>query len=155
MKKPLTLTSSAFESGQPIPLEYTCDGDSINPPLKIEGVIPEVKSLVLIMEDPDSSNGTFDHWILWNIHPRTKIIEEGYEPEEAMAGKGSSGSLDYEGPCPHSGTHRYLFKVYGIDTVLSLPKGSTKEDVMEEIEGHILQEGELMGTYEKIENKEE
>ena len=146
--KELTLISSAFAHQGDIPSKYSCDGENINPPFEIFGVNEEAKSLVLIMDDPDAPAGIWDHWIKFNIPVSTKTINEGGEPQ-GVAGQGTSGSLDYAGPCPPDTQHRYFFKLYALDTELILPEGSSKEEIEKAMEGHILQETVLMGTYKR------
>lgn len=145
----LTITSSAFASEQMIPQKYTCDGNNINPPLKIEGVSTEARSLALIADDPDAPMGTWVHWVVWDIDPSTKEIAENSVPAGAVEGTTSFGKPGYGGPCPPSGTHRYFFKVYALDTLLELPTDAKKEDLEQAIQGHILDQGEIMGTYSK------
>lgn len=143
----LSVKSSAFEQGKLIPKKYSCDGQDINPPLSIEGIPKEAKTLVLIMDDPDAPNGTFDHWIVWNIPASTSKIGESTVP--GMEGVNSAKQRGYMGPCPPSGTHRYFFKVYALNNVLSLGVGAKKKDVEKAMQGHILANGELMGLYRR------
>ena len=145
--KDLSVKSQAFESGKPIPKKYTCDGQDINPPLTIEGIPKEAKTLVLILDDPDAPSGTFDHWVVWNIPASTSKIGENTVP--GMEGMNGSRQMGYMGPCPPSGTHRYFFKVYALDTALSLGVGSKKRDVEKAMQGHILASGELMAVYSR------
>ena len=144
----MKLTSSAFANHDSIPQEFTCDGANINPPLSISSVPENTKSLALIVEDPDAVVGTFIHWVVWNIPPETREIAKGNEPDGAK-GKGSSGKLGYIGPCPPSGTHRYYFGLYALDAKLDLPVGSTKTDLENVMQGHILEQTHLMGTYKR------
>jgi Raf kinase inhibitor-like YbhB/YbcL family protein len=144
----MKLTSSAFENNGKIPSEFTCDGDDISPPLTINEAPEDTKSLALIMDDPDAPMGTFVHWVVWNIPPGTKEINKGTEPE-GVQGKTSFGRQGYGGPCPPSGTHRYFFKLYALDTELDLKEGSSKKDLERAMEDHILAETQLMGTYER------
>jgi Raf kinase inhibitor-like YbhB/YbcL family protein len=143
----LTVKSPAFEPGKPIPKKYTCDGQDINPPLTIEGIPKEAKTLVLALDDPDAPNGTFDHWIVWNIPASTSKIAENSAP--GMEGFNSARQPGYMGPCPPSGTHRYFFKVFALDTALDLGIGSKKKDAEKAMQGHVLAKGELMGTYRR------
>jgi Raf kinase inhibitor-like YbhB/YbcL family protein len=143
----LSIKSPVFESGKLIPRKYTCDGQDINPPLTIEGTPEEAKTLVLVVDDPDAPSGTFDHWVVWNIPPSTGKIGENTVP--GIEGMNSSRQMGYMGPCPPSGTHRYFFKVYALDTELSLGSGSKKKDVEKSMLGHILAKGELMGLYSR------
>jgi len=135
-----------FESNQLIPAKYTCDGDNVNPPLTIEGVPEGTKSLVLIVDDPDATTGTFDHWVVWNISPASKIEENTVPGVEGLSSYRKHG---YGGPCPPYGTHRYFFKVYALDTKLDLSANSTKKDVEKAVESHVLAEGELVGLYRR------
>jgi len=142
----LIITCPAFENKKPIPRKYTCDGDNVNPALNISGVPEATKSLVLIMDDPDAPMGTWDHWIVWNIPPTNKI-EENTVP--GVEGMNDSRKHSYSGPCPPSGTHRYFFKVYALDTKLNLAPNSRKKDVEKAMKGHILAQGELVGLYSR------
>ena len=108
-KNELTVTSSAFKGDGMIPSKYTCEGDNINPPLRISGIPSAAKSLAIIMDDPDAPNGTFDHWIAWNIDP-VETIAENSSP--GIKGKNGRSQNGYTGPCPPSGMHHYHFKVY-------------------------------------------
>jgi len=144
----MKLTSSAFENNQDMPSEFTCDGDSISPPLTISEVPENAKTLALISDDPDAPAGTWVHWVVWNIPPDTKEITKGTEPQ-GIQGKTDFGRTGYGAPCPPSGTHRYFFKLYALDTELSLPEGSTKEDLEKAMEGHVLAQAQLMGTYQR------
>ena len=143
----MKLTSTAFSNNQPIPAKYTCDGQNVNPPLTISPVPNNAKSLVLIMDDPDAPMGTWIHWTVWNIDPKSSKIAENSVPSQAIEGKTSFGKSGYGGPCPPSGTHRYFFKLYALDNTLSLTKDSTKEELEKEIKGHILDQTELVGLY--------
>lgn len=143
----MKLASPAFQNHESIPLEFTCDGTNVNPPLSISGVSGNAKSLALIAEDPDAVIGTFIHWVSWNIAPETKEIAKGSEP--GARGKGGSGKLGYIGPCPPSGTHRYFFRLYALDTKLDLPEGSAKADLENTMQGHIIEQTHLMGTYKR------
>lgn len=144
----LTLTSDAFENGKRIPKKYTCQGEGLSPPLvwdKVEGA----KSYVLIVDDPDATSGTFDHWLLFNIDPATTRIEEGAVPPGAVQGLNGSGQNKYKGPCPPSGNHRYFFKLYALSERLNLKQNVKKREVEEAIKPYVLSQTELMGTYSK------
>jgi Raf kinase inhibitor-like YbhB/YbcL family protein len=143
----LTIKSSAFEHNKPMPKKYTCVGEDINPPLTIEGTPPKTKSLVLLMDDPDAVNGIFDHWVVWNIPPSTTNIAENTVP--GTEGLNSGREHGYYSPCPPSGTHRYFFKVYALDTELELSANSKKKDVEKAMQGHILAKGELIGLFHR------
>lgn len=141
-----TISSSAFENNGEIPSRYTCDGDNINPEL-VSGILPEdTVSLVLIVDDPDAPIGTFTHWIVWNIEPGS-IIKENTIP--GVQGLNGAKGTDYLGPCPPSGTHRYFFRFYALDTMLDIGSGSTRAALEQAMQEHIIAEGELMGTYSR------
>ena len=143
--KELTVKSPAFEPNKQIPKKYSCSGDDTNPPLIIEGTPKETKSLALTIDDPDAPNGTFDHWVVWNIPPSTtKIAEHSVPGTEGLNGMRQHG---YTGPCPPSGTHRYFFKVYALDMELRLGANATKKDLEKAVVGHTLAKGELVGLY--------
>ena len=144
----MKLTSPAFEEGAPIPTRFTCQGEDISPELSINDVPNNAKSLALIMDDPDAPVGTWDHWVLFNIDSSTELIVEDSEPV-ASKGVNSWGRTGYSGPCPPSGTHRYFFKLYALDTEFDLADGASKQNLMNMMKGHILEETTLMGTYKK------
>lgn len=149
----MKLTSSAFEHNGTIPSKYTCDGDNINPPLTILNVPPQAKSLVLIMDDPDvpkklRSDGMWDHWVLFNIPVEVTEIKEGEEPS-GVHGIGTSNNLDYFGPCPPDGEHRYFFTLYALDIWLNLPEKTTKQELLKAMSNHILSQYTLMGRYKR------
>ncbi len=143
----LSVKSPIFENNKAIPRKYSCDGNDVNPPITIEGSPTETKSLALIVDDPDAPMGTFDHWVVWNIPASTTKIGENSVP--GTEGLNSARQVGYTGPCPPSGTHRYFFKVYALDTELKLDVNSKKKDVEKAMEGHVLAKGELMGTYRR------
>ncbi len=146
------LTSPEFENSGNIPSLYTCDEANVSPPLKIEGVPAKAKTLVLIMDDPDAmkpAGKVWDHWVAFNIPVETKEIAEGRNPEGVM-GINSRGNLTYGGPCPPDGEHRYYFRLYALDTKLKLKEGATKTEVLKAIEGHVIEQAELMGKYKRI-----
>jgi Raf kinase inhibitor-like YbhB/YbcL family protein len=149
-KNPMIITSPNFGAGEVIPARFTCDGGDANPELRIQGVPVEAKSLVLIMDDPDAPGGTFTHWTVWNIDPRTGVIAEGSAPLGAVEGKTSFGRRGYGGPCPPPGKpHRYFFKLYALDTVLNLEPEVSVSELKNAMQGHIVAEAELMGTYQR------
>ena len=145
----MKISSTAFEHNRQIPKKYTCDGSDVNPPLKFEGIPAEAKSLALIVDDPDAPVGTWVHWVLWNIDPKTTEIKENSVPKSAKQGMNDFRKHDYGGPCPPSGTHRYFFKLYALDTFLNLGPNVTKNDIEFSIEGHILAKAELIGLYKR------
>jgi Raf kinase inhibitor-like YbhB/YbcL family protein len=144
--KELIIKSPAFANNEFIPTKHTCDGKDVNPPLNIEGIPDGTQSLVLIVDDPDAPMGTWDHWIVWNIPPSGKI-EENSVP--GVEGLNDFRKHSYGGPCPPSGTHRYFFKVYALDTKLNLNANSRKNDLEKAMQGHILAKGELIGRYSR------
>lgn len=145
----IVLKSSAFENNSKIPPKYTCDGQDVNPPLSISKVPTDAETLVLIVDDPDAPAGTFCHWTVWNILPQTEEILENSLPEEAVEGETDFGKTGWGGPCPPSGTHRYFFRIYALDTKIELEKGADKNELEKAMEGHILGEGELIGLYSR------
>ncbi len=144
--KELVISSSAFGRSKLIPAKYTCDGANVSPPLQIEGIPEEAKSLVLIVEDPDAPMGLWIHWVVWNIPP-TGTINENSSP--GIEGLTSSKKRRYGGPCPPSGTHRYFFKVYALDIRLELSGNSQKRDVEKAMRNHVVAKGELVGLYSR------
>jgi Raf kinase inhibitor-like YbhB/YbcL family protein len=153
-KMAIEVTSSAFEDGEGIPTRYTCDGLDVSPPLSWGSVPDGTRSLTLIADDPDAPGGTFVHWVIYDLPPDTRGLPEDVPtqqtlPSGAAQGVNGAGSIGYMGPCPPSGTHRYFFKVYALDTELGLGGGATKEEVLDAMEGHVVAEGQLMGTYRR------
>lgn len=149
----MKLTSSAFKEGAEIPRLYTCQGKDFNPPLEIRDVPAHTKSLVLIMEDPDVPSSLREdqlwiHWVVFNLSPNLREIAERSSPP-GVKGRNTGGRTGYMGPCPPDRRHRYFFKLYALNTLLSLTEGATREELLEAMEGHILAKAELMGTYEK------
>ena len=145
----LTMTSDAFANGQSIPAKYTCKGKNISPALAWTDPPAGTQSLALIMDDPDPPGGTWVHWVLFNIPASTRMLPEGLHVSGISVGKNSWGEMQYGGPCPPSGTHRYFFKLYALDGDLSLSPGTTKEQLLRAMDGHILAQGELVGTFGK------
>lgn len=147
----IEVTSAAFNHGQAIPSRYTCDGQDISPALAWRNVPPGTVSQVLIMDDPDAPRGTWVHWVIFNIPSEATSLPEasGTIPGGGVDGNNSWKRTGYGGPCPPSGTHRYFFKLYALDTLLDLSPGVTKGQVERAMEGHILDQGELMGTYKR------
>ena len=144
----MNIKSPAFNNGKSIPSQYTCDGEDINPELVFSDVPTGAKSLALIMDDPDSPTGIWTHWLLWNIPPTTKEINEGKVPRGVVQGETTFGAAHYGGPCPGKGNHRYFFKLYALDTILDLSTGSEKDTLVEAMKGHIVSEAEMYGWYE-------
>ena len=144
--KKLLIQSVAFANNGHIPIQYTCEGDNISPAIEIADIPEDTKTLALIMEDPDAPSGVFTHWLLWNLPPDDLIIEK---TQEGVSGINDFGKTGYGGPCPPSGTHRYYFKIYALDTELSVSAGESKQALLEGMKGHVLAIGELMGRYRK------
>jgi Raf kinase inhibitor-like YbhB/YbcL family protein len=145
----LSLTSPAFNHMGEIPKKYTCQGENINPPLRISGVSQEAKSLVLIMEDPDAPIGTVTHWIICHLDPKITEIPEESRLDGAIVGKNMMRKNKYMGPCPPKGKHRYFFKLFVVDDKLPLDSKSHKKKVLKAMESHVIQQTELIGTYIK------
>jgi Raf kinase inhibitor-like YbhB/YbcL family protein len=143
----LKLTCPAFHHGSQIPSRYTCDGENISPYLVIQGVPAATKSLALILDDPDAASGIWLHWLLWDISPEVREIREHTVPFGARQGINSWDKMGYGGPCPSSGSHRYFFRLFALDTRLKLVEPAARETLERAMEGHILATGELMGTY--------
>ncbi|SFE44553.1 phospholipid-binding protein, PBP family [Chitinophaga sp. CF118] len=146
----LSISSSAFQEAGVIPLKYTCDGEEINPAIKIENIPQGTSTLALIVEDPDAPNGTFDHWLVWNIAP-TDCIKENTVP--GIVGKNGAGKTNYYGPCPPSGYHRYFFNVFALDSSLELEAGADKKALQEAMGDHIIAKGSLMGRFQRVRMK--
>ncbi len=145
----LTITSPAFTDKGIIPARFTCDGQDVNPSLEWSTTPIGTRALALIMDDPDAPVGTWVHWVVWNIRPDTPQIKENSVPDGAFQGLNSWKRNAYGGPCPPSGTHRYFFKLYALDITLDLPRTATKAELELAMQGHILAQGELMGTYQR------
>ena len=146
----MKLSSPAFENSASIPQKFTCDGANINPELRISEVPDGAKSLVLIIDDPDATGGvTWDHWVVWNIDPKTSMIAENSVPTGVIQGTTSFGDQKYGGPCPPRGSkpHRYMFKLYALDTVLNIPADSKKADVESAMQSHVLAEITSTGLF--------
>lgn len=151
----LTLTSAAFAEGQPIPQKYTCQGSDISPALTWTNAPANTKSFALIADDPDAPMGTWVHWVLYDLPPATTALPENVAKTQTIAGNARQGINDfhrpgYGGPCPPPGKpHRYYFKLYALDKMLDLKPGAMKPDVEAAMKGHILAQGQLMGTYQR------
>jgi Raf kinase inhibitor-like YbhB/YbcL family protein len=140
----LMVKSTAFANNNYIPLKYTCDGPNVNHALVIEDIPKNSKSLVVIMDDTDSPNGEFTHWLMWNIPPKKHIVENS---APGIQGVNSMLQNKYYGPCPPNGMHKYNFKVYALDIIIDLPKTADKKALLTAIEGHVLSKGVLIGSY--------
>ena len=141
----MIVQSAGFTHEGEIPAKYSCKGKNVSPPLRIQDVPPTAQSLALICDDPDAPGRTFLHWLVWDIDPATSEIPEATEP--GTPGRNDFGKSGYGGPCPPSGTHRYYFKLYALDSKLGLPEGSIRSDVEEAMKRHVLAESQLTGTF--------
>jgi Raf kinase inhibitor-like YbhB/YbcL family protein len=153
-KAEIKLTSVAFKEGQSIPRTYTCDGVNISPPLEWSGVPKTATTVAIVADDPDAPAGTWVHWVLYNLPADNIGVVENVPATENLKaggfqGKNDFGKFGYGGPCPPSGTHRYFFKIYALDSELPLKAGATKAEVMKAMEGHIVLQGQLTGTYRR------
>jgi Raf kinase inhibitor-like YbhB/YbcL family protein len=150
----INLTSPDFDEGGSIASRYTCDGLGISPPLSWDSVASGTRSWALIVDDPDAPGGIFVHWVIYNLRPDTRRLPEDVPNRQTLSsgaqqGVNGAGGVGYTGPCPPSGTHRYFFKVYALDTRLDLGGGATAVRLSDAMEGHVLAEGQLMGTYRR------
>jgi Raf kinase inhibitor-like YbhB/YbcL family protein len=148
------LISSAFQQDDPIPASHSCDGENTSPRLTWTNPPAGTQSFTLIFDDPDAPGGTWVHWVLFNLPALARSLPADVAPEPTLAngavhGSNSWNAIGYGGPCPPSGEHRYFFKLYALDSVLDLNTGATKEQLLEAMEGHIVAEAELMGTYSR------
>lgn len=151
----IKITSTAFAEGQQIPRKQAHDNEDLSPALKWSGVPPAAKSLALICDDPDAPMGTWVHWVIYNLPPALAGLAEGVAKTPELANGAKQGvndykSIGYGGPYPPPGKpHRYYFKMYALDAMLDLDAGSTKADLLKAMEGHVLAQGQLMGTYQR------
>lgn len=151
----IKLTSTAFAEGQPIPVKHTGQGEDISPALLWSEIPSGTKSLALICDDPDAPVGTWVHWVIWNIPPETPGLAEAVPqkaelPSGARQGMNDFRKMGYGGPMPPPGNaHRYYFKIYALGIQPDLKAGATKDKLLAAMKGHILAEGQLMGTYQR------
>ena len=146
----MLITSPSFKNNEFIPDKFTCAGGDINPELDISNVPPEAKGLALIMDDPDAPGGTFTHWTIWNIDPKTTVIKEESIPPGSTEGTTGFGQVGYGGPCPPQGKpHHYNFTFYAINSLLDLPAGSSRDDLEKEIGQHLIEKVVFTGLYQK------
>ncbi|HYG41055.1 MAG TPA: YbhB/YbcL family Raf kinase inhibitor-like protein [Cytophagales bacterium] len=145
----MEITSPAFKNGEKVPKQFTCEGININPSLKFSNVPAEAKSLVLLVEDPDADAKPWVHWLVYNIPPQCGGFEEDSIPKGAIQGICNGGTYGYEGPCPPDRLHNYMFKLYAIDKILDVPESADRKAILKEIEGHVVDEALLVGTYPK------
>lgn len=152
--KRMELKSSAFSQGGTIPAKFTCDGEDISPALSWSAGPSGTQTFALIADDPDAPMGTWTHWVIWNIPASERSLPEKVPAEKQLAngavqGTSSFQKIGYGGPCPPGGSHRYFFKLFALDKKLSLKPGAGKEDLLKEMQGHVLGEAQLMGTYKR------
>ena len=152
--KDIKLSSTAFKDGEAIPSQYTCDGVNVSPPLEWSGVPKSAKTVAIIADDPDAPAGTWVHWVLYNLPGENIGMVENLPATDNLKAGGFQGKNDFEkigygGPCPPSGTHRYFFKIYALDIDLPLKAGATKVEVDKAMAGHVVAQGQLMGTYRR------
>ncbi len=150
----ISLTSSAFPDGKTIPAKHTCDDKDISPSLRWSDPPEGTQSFVVICDDPDAPSGTWVHWLLYNIPGDTRSLPEAVPIAPNLAngssnGKNSWNNYGYGGPCPPSGTHLYVFKIYALDTVLNIDAGANRKILYKIMEEHVLARGELTGTYSR------
>ena len=146
----MDLASKAFEEGGTIPAKYTCDGENVSPPLRWSNTPQNTKSFVLLVNDPDAPVGDWVHWVLYDLPGDFTELNEGIPsnetlPSGAMQGRNDFKKIGYGGPCPPSGTHRYYFRLYALDSKLSLKPGATRKEVQRAMNGHTTGEAVLMG----------
>jgi len=158
----LKVTSSAFQQGGAIPARYTCEGQDLSPPLAWSGMPGNAKTIAVIVDDPDAPDPAkpqrvYVHWVVYNIPAATTSLAENASktgmPKGALQGKNDWGKAAYGGPCPPIGRHRYYFKLYALDTELTGLKDASKADLERAMNGHVLDTGELIGTYQKAANR--
>lgn len=151
----LSLSSTAFKEGDKIPVKYTCDGQDISPPLTWAEPAQKIQAFALIVDDPDAPVGVFTHWVLFNLPANARQLSEGIPTQErleneALQGKNDFGRIGYGGPCPPRGSaHRYRFALYALDKLLDLKPGASKKQVLDAMKGHIIAQGQLIGTYQR------
>lgn len=148
------IKSNAFSANSTIPSKFTCDGSDVSPPLSWKDAPAGTKSFALISDDPDAPMGTWVHWVMWNIPAVATSLKEGMEKSASLSDGTKQGISDfkrpgYGGPCPPSGTHRYFFKLYALDTTLDLPANATKAQLESAMKGHILGQTQIIGTYSR------
>ena len=146
----LQLTSSAFSHGDEIPRKFGYKNGNISPSLTIDKIPSNAKSMALIMDDPDAMGAVgkvWVHWVMWNINPTTIEVKESMTPSGSVEGMTDFGEVGYGGPAPPDKRHTYVFKLYALDSILDLPEGSTKSELEKAMEGHIIEQATLEGTY--------
>jgi Raf kinase inhibitor-like YbhB/YbcL family protein len=148
----IKIESSVFEEGKPIPRKYTCDGVNVSPPLQWSSLSEDIESIAIICEDPDG--GLWIHWVIFNLPPDTvslpeRVMEREILENGAVQGINDFGNVGYRGPCPPGGIHRYYFRIYALDVKIELPALTTKKELLKSMEGHIIDQGQIMGVYSR------
>ena len=143
----MKISSQAFKDGEKIPDKYTMYGENHIPPMHLDEIPSKARSLALVVDDPDASPGTFNHWLLFNMDPRIRDIKEDSVPVMATQGRNDFGEVEYDGPKPPSGEHHYRFNAYALDTVLPLAHGAKRADLDREMKDHIVESATLTGRY--------
>ncbi|MDP4199423.1 MAG: YbhB/YbcL family Raf kinase inhibitor-like protein [Bacteroidota bacterium] len=155
MAQTMTMTSNAFKNDESIPQRYSCQGDNLSPALSWGNTPNGTNSYALVCEDPDAPHGTFIHWVVYNIPAGEhglgeNIPKKNVLPNGTRQGKNGAGQTGYSGPCPPAGkAHRYYFRLYALDSHINIAGDVTRDKLMSAIEGHVLGEGEIMGTYQR------
>ncbi len=158
MSNGLTVTTNTFSAGDPIPEKYTCRGEDVSPPFTIQNPPDGTESLALLVDDPDAPNKTFTHWTIFNLSPDTTVLPEGLDVGEhfgggedvPVEGVNDFGGIGYGGPCPPPGTlHHYHFRFYALDARLDLEAGATRKQITEAMDGHVLDETDYIGTFQR------
>ncbi|MEX0599485.1 MAG: YbhB/YbcL family Raf kinase inhibitor-like protein [Rhodothermales bacterium] len=156
MAHTFTVRTGAFDSGTALPDKYTCEGENVSPPFTLDHVPDAAKTLAIIVDDPDAPRKTFVHWVLFNVPasatdlPENLDIEADLPPGDALEGVNDFGDMGYGGPCPPPGAdHHYQFRFYALDTPLDVAQGATKKQVTQAMDGHVLAEAEVVGTYRR------
>lgn len=151
----LTITSTAFAAGGNIPVEYTCQGQNISPPLDWDQGPAGTASFALIVDDPDAPSGVYTHWVIYNLPPEARSLPKAVPNEDqlsngALQGKNGSGKIGYAGPCPPPGpAHHYRFTLYALDGYLNLAAGASKQELLQVIQGRVLAQNQLIGLYQR------
>jgi Raf kinase inhibitor-like YbhB/YbcL family protein len=146
----LEVTSPAFANGEPIPERYGYTAENVNPTLEIEGVPEETESVALVMDDPDAvepAGKIWDHWLVWNIDPTTSTIPEDWDASEVVEGRNDFGERGYGGPNPPDREHTYRFRLFALDQRLDLDANATKDQLESAMDGKVIAEAQLEGTY--------
>lgn len=147
--KPITVTTKAFDAGEPVPVHYTCDGADESPPLHWRHIPKDAEALALVVDDPDAPAGTWTHWVVLDMPTTTRVSHEAKSPKGGVEAENSWGDASYGGPCPPSGTHRYRFKLYALDEPTGLDAGASLDEALDAVDEHAIARGQLVGTYSR------